>query len=481
MQVTNQIAFQILKKSRMKKYFAVQLTVLLTFAVLITGCKKDNFRGDDLSLNANVKITSFTANGVNGVINDQAGTISIELPFGTDLSAVAPIVSVPEGATVSPSSGVMVNLKSGVKYRVMNGNIYTDYIVTATEKKALIEFKVAGVVATIDELRRTIYAVVPDSVNIASLAPIITLASGATITPASGSVVNLTDSVIYTVTSGSVSIPYTAKVVKASSVAKVAFIGTSADSLSITNPDEKAAATWLFSNPNAEYISINEIKSGTANLSSFKVVWWHEDATQALPSLAFDADVINNLKTYRNNGGAILLSSYGGQYLEALGVVPGGKGPNNVFGDNTPWLEANNDWGISYKTTNTHPIFQGLTTTPEKPYPTAYLLAKGTFRLNHTAVWKVNEWGGYGTIANWRTQTGGIDLASTEWDEDHVNHVNIAEFPRTTTNGPVIAIVSGSYDWFNEPNPANGNPSAANIWLSNITTLTKNTLQYLSR
>lgn len=460
----------------MKKLFAY-----IGFLLLVSSCQVTEFRGMELSLGNPVKITSFSVNGSNGLINEKAGNIALELPFGTDFESVKPAVAVSEGAQVSPASGETINLRKAAKYRVTHGNLFNEYTVLATEKKALLSFVVAGVAAVIDEQARTIYAVVPDNVSIRSLAPAIELAGGASVSPAPGVAADFTQPVDYTVSSGGISVKYRVTIVTLSSVAKLAFIGTAASANAITSPDEKAAFEWMSASfPNVDFISFNAVKANTVDLSRYKLIWWHQDVTQSLPSIAFDLEVISRLKAFRAGGGAFLLTSYGAQYLEALGVVPAGKGPNNVFGDNTPWIETSWDWGISFKSAGSHPVFQGLTLTSDKPFPTAYLLAKNTYRLNHSAVWKVNEWGGYGSIANWRSETGGIDLASTEWDEDHVNHVTIAEFPRKAGSGPVISIGAGAYDWHVDANPENGSPGNPNAFKPNVERLTRNSIQYLT-
>lgn len=460
----------------MRPVYWLSMLVLLAY-----GCKKEQFRGPELSLNGGVKITSFAASSVNGTIDDKAGAIKIELPFGTDFTSVKPTIAVSEGATISPASGAVVNLRSMVKYRVSSGNIFSDYSVTATEKKALLEFKAANVTGEINESARTVFIIVPDAIDITKLAPSIGLAAGATISPASGTVKDFTNPVTYTVTSGSISVNYTVTIVTQSSVAKVAFIGTAPTRTAITSKDETEACNWLFANfTNVQYISFDALKNGTASLDNVKVIWWHEDATQSLPSIAYDAAVIGKLKTYRSNGGAFLLTTYAGQYMEALGVVPAGKNPNNVFGDNTPWLEQNWDWGLSFKGRETHPAFAGLTLTSDKPFATAYLLAKKTYRLNHCGWYKVNDWGGYTDAAGWRNQTGLIDLAGPEWDESRGNNIGMGEAPRTATNGPVIFIVFGSYDWYTEPDPATGTPGI-NTFRSNVELLTKNTIKYLTK
>jgi hypothetical protein len=458
------------------KLFSLMASIVL----FIFSCKKDEYRGMELQINEAVNVISFSASDVQGVIDDKSGTISLELPFGTDFSSVTPEVEIPAGATIVPAPGTPVNLTTSVKYKVSNGNIYSEYTVTATEKKAIMEFRVGDIVAEINENARTITAIVPDAVDITKLSPEIVL-NDATISPGTGVEQDFSNPVIYTVTSGNKSVPYTVTIQNQSAVAKVAFLGISATRAAITNIDEATACNWLFANfPNVEYVSFDAIKNGTANLDNVKVIWWHEDATQNLPSVAYDATVLSTLKEFRKNGGAFLLTTYAGQYLEPLGVVPAGKNPNNVFGDATPWIEKNWDWGMSFKGRETHPVFEGLTLTSDKPFATAYLLAKNTYRLNHCAWYKVNEWGGYGNAAGWRSQTGGIDLASPEWDEDHNNNIGMAEWERSATNGPVIAILFGSYDWYTEPDPATGTPGT-NSFKSNIERLTKNSIRYLAK
>lgn len=460
------------------------IALLCTLSAWLTGfwaCQKDEFRGPELNLSADVKIKSFTVSSVTGSINDSLSKISVVFPFGQDRSNVAPVIALADGATVSPASGATVNLTSPVVYTVVNGNISTKYTVTATEEQAIISFVVNGVSAEIDNTARTIKAMVPSGTDLTALAPVITLATGATSNPASGNSVDFSSPVVYKITKGGVTVNYAATV---TTPEKVAFLSISGTAGSLDNPDEKAAWNWLVTaNPEAQFLSFDAIKSGSVDLSQFTVIWWHEDNTQDLPGIAFDAGVLSKLKSYYANGGSFLLTAFGARYVEALGVVPAGKGPNNSFGDprGNQWLEATWSWGISFKGHESHPAFSGLTLTTDKPYATSYLLANGSYRLNHTAQWFVPDWGGYGTPEGWRAQTGGIDLGSTEWDENHTTVVTMAEFARTAAHGATITISAGCYDWYSEANPANSAEQPANGYLQNIERMTKNVLGYLSR
>ena len=182
------------------------------------------------------------------------------------------------------------------------------------------------------------------------------------------------------------------------------------------------------------------------------------------------------MKNYRSEGGNLLLTTFASQYVDALGIVPAGKGPNNVFGDFPPNGGVDgNSWGMSFVGYENHPIFQGLTTFENGK---ANLLQGGTFRLNHTAWWFLPEWGGYGNGAGWRAQTGGTNLASESWDNELNGRVTIAEFPSSATDKNVVIISMGAYDWHNEANNS-GVPSQPNEFLKNIKTLTQNSINYL--
>ncbi|WP_447642883.1 MULTISPECIES: DUF4960 domain-containing protein [Chitinophagaceae] len=450
------------------------------FFISMLGCQKDTYRGPDLQMNSNVKISSFTIGNISGTVNDSTGKILVQFPFGTYRKAVMPTIQVADGATVSPGSGTAVDLTNNVVYTVSNGNIYGKYTVIPSEEPAILSFVVAGVTATIDETNRTIKALVPVTTNLASIVPKITLATGATITPAAEQTVDFTNTVIYTVKKDTATVNYKVSI---GTPQTIAFIGTASSVSTLANKDELAAWQWLTSvNSLADYVSLTSIQNGTVDLSQYKIIWWHQDESQSTPATAMNPNTIQAFKNYYANGGNLLLTSYATMYLDAIGIVPAGKAPNNAFGDNTPWVEPNWDWGISYKGYASHPVFAGLPQASDKSDPTVYLLSHGAFRLNHTAQWHIGaDWGGYASPADWRAQTGGLDLGSSEGDPNHTNAVTMAEFPKSATHGATIVIGAGAYDWYSEADPTNASSQPANTDLPNIQKLTSNIFEYLSK
>lgn len=437
----------------------------------LAGCKKDTKSA--FNVDADVQLKSFVINNVAGVINNSTWQITVDLPFGSDLTSLTPVLEVPADASVSPASGKALNFTGNVTYRVTGGNLYHDYTVVVKIIPPLTSFTINGINGTIDQEGKNISLILADGTDLSSLTPTLVMPAGITVSPASGVVQDFSKPVAYTVTAGGTSAVYNVNVIS-NSISEYAFLGLASSRAAITNADEKAAADWFFTTyPTADYISFASIEGGRS-LSNYKVIWWHYDSVQDLPAAALTTPVITALKAYRAEGGSLLLTTFAARYVEALGVVPAGRGPNNVFGDFLPngFIENGNNWGISFRTRESHPIFQGVETyEPGK----MWLLAKGTFRLNHTSWWYVNEWGGYGDGAGWRSATGGINLASENWDDSLDGRVGIAEW-QTAGKPNVVVVAFGAYDWYSEPQ---GGGSTTNAYLSNIKKITKNAIDYL--
>lgn len=92
---------------------------------------------DDTPITSTAKITGFSVLGVEGEIDQSAGTITVTLPVGTNVTAVAPVVTVPAGAVVSPVSGEIVNLTRPLTYTVTLGTESRNYTVTVIFERSI--------------------------------------------------------------------------------------------------------------------------------------------------------------------------------------------------------------------------------------------------------------------------------------------------------------------------------------------------------
>jgi hypothetical protein len=145
------------------------------------------------------EITQFRIDGVDGTI---AGTsISLTLPFGTDLTSLTPTI-VWKGAAISPASGVAQDFTTPKTYTVtaLDGSTkaYTVIVtIAAASGKEITQFVIGGVHGTI--LGTSITLTVPSGTNVTSLTPTIGI-TGASISPASGAPQDFSNPVTYTVT-----------------------------------------------------------------------------------------------------------------------------------------------------------------------------------------------------------------------------------------------------------------------------------------
>jgi hypothetical protein len=149
------------------------------------------------------EITAFTTDGGTWTIDgtDITGTF----PYGTDVSALTTTITVSEGATVEPASGVQDFSQGAVTYTVTaaDGETKQTYtataIVAASTEAEITAFTAAGGTWTIDgtDITKTF----PNGTDVSDLVPIITLSEGATVDPASSTTVDFSKgAVTYTVT-----------------------------------------------------------------------------------------------------------------------------------------------------------------------------------------------------------------------------------------------------------------------------------------
>lgn len=82
-------------------------------------------------------ITAFSINGIVGNINPATHTITLELPYGTALTRLVPVIVTPAGTTVDPANGVAQDFTAPVVYQThftdATGTLVVeDYTVTVT-------------------------------------------------------------------------------------------------------------------------------------------------------------------------------------------------------------------------------------------------------------------------------------------------------------------------------------------------------------
>jgi hypothetical protein len=142
-------------------------------------------------------------------IDTSLNLVSVEMPYGTDLTSLVPRVSVSEGATVDPPDGTAVDLSEPVLYTVIAEDRITqeEWSVLAKVDAPSSEAQITGFglyqqigASEINEQEQTIAVVMPFGSDVTAMVPEIELSPGANVDPAVGDPVDFSSPVTFTVT-----------------------------------------------------------------------------------------------------------------------------------------------------------------------------------------------------------------------------------------------------------------------------------------
>ncbi len=214
----------------MKKLYA--LCVLF----LALACKKDNDETPLLSSEKNILSFTFTIEGTTYSSTISNTTITAQLPEDTNLITLTPTITFSKGATVTPNSGVAQDFSKEVSYTVTaedkSTKIYKVLVTkkeknkgdsdngndnngknddnngnnnTKSSKAEILAITFTNIdypedVAVLDKGESYIILEVPKGTNIKALTSSITISEGATIEPKSGTTLDYSQRVQYTVT-----------------------------------------------------------------------------------------------------------------------------------------------------------------------------------------------------------------------------------------------------------------------------------------
>lgn len=452
------------------KKLAYIFTLLLP-ALCLVSCNDDKVT--NLVMDGDTYITSLSLEGYDAEIDNVAKTAVVGVPYGYDASAMKVSgLQLSPGATANLAMGQTVDCSVPRNIRVSNGSVYSDYMLTVAHDNATfvtftIDNKYQG---TVDNLARTIQVFVPRSADVSSMLVTYTLNEGATATPASGSMVDFTDPVVFKAVYRSAEIDYTVTVVQDDmSQDPKAFVGN-AENIESLGDEARAAAEWMMANvPNCEFVSLQSVLDGTVKLSSYKMIWCHFDWTD-WPGVMWDTrDLFND---YYIKGGNILASRDGARYInDVWRIALDQQCPNNMYGgDSAETLEGDLGFGIAGH--EDHELYAGL---PVGSDGRIVMVSAGCSNTNRTLQWGV-DWDPYGSMEGWEQRTGAVALASDNGCDP--NRATIAEFrPREVLkgyqSGTVLTVGTPAFEWYQA--------SGVNTCRPVIEQFTKNAINYLCK
>ncbi len=448
-------------KPRIKRISSLLWSMVLLTA--LSGCGDDNRSA--LQLDGDAWITAFELDQYAGVIDRAGKTITVALPetYDTDAMTVTAI-EVSEGAEASVKAGDVLNFSCTQMIKVTNGNTYLDYTVAIKHDEAkILSFKLNDTYSgIIDQENRNISVRVPTTTDVTNLIPTITTSEGAIVTPASGQAIDFTNPVDFIVSYNTASAVYTVTVIP-SDAPDAVYVGLAAQ-MDDLNEEEKAAATWMLGNiPNSQYISFTDVQAGRVDLSKCKLMWWHlhidggidnmEKFENAAPAAV---DALVQMKELYNNGMNLLLTRYATFYAAKLGATKDGNVPNNCWGQAEETGEITTGaWSFSIQGYADHPIYKDLILN-NNDANRVYTCDVGYRITNSTAQWKMG-WADYGTKENWETQHGGKILSYND------DAIVVWEYPSEGTEGGIVCIGSGCYDWYSYGVDVSGDQYHGNV------------------
>jgi len=184
----------------MKKLILLALVSGLAFL----GCQNPSTESPKSNAKA-ITAFGFTSPAVTGTINETAHTVTVPVPYGTNVTAMVPTVT-QTGTSINPAAGIAQDFTNPVTYTVnAEDGTAQAYVVTVSvglnPAKAITAFGFSKPATTdsIDETAHAISVTVPSGTDVTALVPTITFA-GASINPPSNSSRNFSNPVTYKVT-----------------------------------------------------------------------------------------------------------------------------------------------------------------------------------------------------------------------------------------------------------------------------------------
>ena len=129
-------------------FFKSVLALLIGLAFVAQSCRKDSDPEAEITA---VTITSPITTV--GIVDETAKTITISVPFGTDLTSIKGIITATSGATVTPNFAAGVDFSGGpVVFTVVNGTTTTTYTATVVVGANPLRIALVGRWASISDI-----------------------------------------------------------------------------------------------------------------------------------------------------------------------------------------------------------------------------------------------------------------------------------------------------------------------------------------
>ncbi len=356
----------------------------------------------------------------------------------------------------------------------------------------------------IDEESRTVSVTVACGTDLSAATPNIEVSSGASITPASGTAVNLSAPVEYTIIGGNLFSTWT---ISANIRCITGFLSVHPDQASIIDDDEAAAADWFFrtySSDVTRFISFDAIKADPSVLDELKVLWWILDGDAEtrdfqMPDIALDPDVLGAIKDWYAAGGNLYLYQYACRYIFELGRHEEIPNLNTNLATGVGDGADNTDtWGVGIvpglkpeQDMSSHPMFAGIDIqTREDGMKWIQTMSPGWREDRNFMIGDMQVAYGLGDTDQeiydrFTSENQLVWLGSWEWVGPNYFVVGLLEYlPNDDFQGRAIFQGNGGFEFNMNATGEQGamsenSPDGENLYQDNIHKLAQNAINYL--
>nr|WP_315203560.1 DUF4960 domain-containing protein [uncultured Flavobacterium sp.] len=345
-----------------------------------------------------------------------------------------------------------------------------------TTLNVIQSIKIGETQATIDDLSGVVNFVLPSDTNLSAVELDIQSPDGVAISPASGTIVNLTSSFTVTATSGGKTRKY---IINARLLpSQIAFVNEATSIDLIADDDVKAAAQWTKDTYGSKFVYIPFSQLTTEVLKSVNVVFFYYDTvgTSNLPQASLDKKSV--LIQYVVEGGKMLLGGMATSYAEVLGRDKSGlltiKG-NGAGGMNSDTWSI--DGGVNFQNDQRNSPIYNFTTIISTDSNGYFPVIDSGYKEDHNTMWDLGPLlaPGHqlGQFAEFQRLYGGKVLATWSGVSDEAV-AGIIEFtPNSVFAGTIIGIGFGGMEWAM-------NDGRVNAYENNVKGIYRNSIDYLS-
>lgn len=318
--------------------------------------------------------------------------------------------------------------------------------------------------ASIDHLSGLIQVSLPGNTDLSNVTFFATAPAGVTISPATGTSLNLEQPVTVTADNGSSRRFY--RIVATLLPSKIAFLGDGATIAQITDDDVQEAAQWAQQTYGEDFVYIPYAELDDEALQGVNVIFYMHDQVGSSAQPAALLEKINVLSKFYVQGGKILAGQHGTGIVEELGRDRSGL--RTIIGTGTGGPNPDT-WAVGF--TNS-PIANILTNGVTLKANGQVNVIDGGFKEDHNAMWTLDpmdlpKYASFSALYNAEV------LATWDWNVASQGTGGIILWnPSGRFRGTIMTFGIGGMEWrMNDGRP--------NAYAPNIRTIYKNAIDYL--